>query len=172
MNWNAVGAIGQILGSLATFVTVGYLVIQVHDTERDMKRSIAQSRAERLMQLNLAGTDERLVAIHVKGNLHLLDQRHLPMRAPAPLEAFTNQAGLTYEEAGVLIAEQSASWNNLSQTVLYVDELAPGDREQFNRTTRGHFSEPLVRLWYETAKRDFNPDVVRYVDNLLATPTG
>ena len=54
MNWSAVGAIGQILGSLATFVTVGYLVIQVHDTELQMKRAIADSRTERNIQLNLA----------------------------------------------------------------------------------------------------------------------
>ena len=29
MNWNAIGAVGQILGSLAAFITVGYLVVQV-----------------------------------------------------------------------------------------------------------------------------------------------
>jgi len=33
MNWNAVGAIGQILGSLAVFVTIGFLAVQVHDNE-------------------------------------------------------------------------------------------------------------------------------------------
>jgi hypothetical protein len=66
--------------------------------------------------------------------------------------------------------ELQARWNNTSQTILYIDELSPGDRAQFDRTTRGGFSEPLVHLWYESAKGDYNPDVVRYVDNLLAQP--
>jgi hypothetical protein len=203
MNWNAVGAIGQILGSLATFVTVGYLVVQVHDTERDIKRSIAQSRAERNMELNLALTDERLSAIHVKGNLGVMaSAEHLmPGTPPVPaaFEAFVKQAGLTpeqaaslqsvanarvppdldvfirragstVEEAVSLSAELQARWNNMSQTILYIDELSPGDRAQFDRTTRGGFSELLVRLWYESAKGNYNPDVVRYVDNLLAQP--
>jgi hypothetical protein len=106
MNWNAVGAVGQILGSLATFVTVGYLVVQVHDTERDIKRSIAQSRAERNMELNLAATDERLTAIHVKGNLGVIaSAEHLmPDRRPAPagFEALVKQAGLTPDQAASL----------------------------------------------------------------------
>ena len=63
-----------------------------------------------------------------------------------------------------------ARWNNTSQTILYIDDLPPGDRAQFDNTTRGGFSEPLAHLWYESVKGDYNPDVVRYVDNLLAQP--
>ena len=29
MNWDAIGAIGQMLGSIAVFVTLGYLAVQV-----------------------------------------------------------------------------------------------------------------------------------------------
>ena len=29
MNWEEVGAIGQVLGSIAVFVTLGYLAVQV-----------------------------------------------------------------------------------------------------------------------------------------------
>ena len=201
MNWNAIGAVGQILGSVATFVTVGYLVVQVHDTEREIKRSIAQSRAERNMELNLAGTDERLAAIHVKGDLgvmawsaHLMpetppvpaifeafvkqaglttEQAHSLLsvattRLPPLMDALGRQAGLTPEEALSLNSELAAQWNNVSQTILYIDELPPGNRAQFDRTNRDGFSEPVVRLWYETVKSNFDPDAVRYVDNLLA----
>jgi len=97
VNWNAVGAIGQILGSLATFVTVGYLVVQVHDTERDIKRSIAQSRAERNIEINLAESDVRVAAIRVKGGIGLIaSAAHLmPDRPPVPaaFEELVKQAG-------------------------------------------------------------------------------
>ena len=29
MNWDAIAAIGQVLGSLAVFITLGYLALQV-----------------------------------------------------------------------------------------------------------------------------------------------
>jgi hypothetical protein len=68
MNWNAVGAVGQIFGSLATFVTVGFLAVQTHDTEHEMKRAIAQSRTERAMEIKLAqATNERLAEITLRG---------------------------------------------------------------------------------------------------------
>jgi len=203
MNWNAVGAVGQILGSLATFVTVGYLVVQVHDTERDIKRSIAQGRAERNMEINLAESDERIATIRVKGVMGLIasDAHLMPDRPPVAaafeefvrkagltpdqvaslqsaangrvppfLDALTRQAGLTVEEAVSLNSVFQARWNNTSQTILYIDDLPPGDRAQFDNTTRGGFSEPLAHLWYESVKSDYNPDVVRYVDHLLAQP--
>jgi len=185
MNWNAVGAVGQILGSLATFVTVGYLVIQVHDAEREMKRSIAQSRAERNIELNLVGaTNERLAEIHLKGNLALIagkppatvDSSITPQLAEALKSAppfiadATMQLGLTLVETAMLGAEQAARWNNVSYTMLYLDELPQGEREQFDSTTRGSFSEPLVRFWFEHSKSSFSPEAVRYIDSLLAKP--
>jgi hypothetical protein len=185
MNWHAIGAIGQILGSLATFVTVGYLVVQVHDAEREMKRSIAQSRAERNIELNLgAATSERLAEIHAKGNLALVvgtpptPHEAMPPQvveamksAPPLIAAATTRLGFTPSEIFMLSAEQSARWNNTSYTLLYVDELPPGEREQFDRTTRGFFSEPLVRFWFDLSKSSFSPDAVRYVENLLAQPS-
>lgn len=186
MNWHAIGAIGQILGSLATFITVGYLVVQVHDAEREMKRSIAQSRAERNIELNLVGaTNERLAEIHIKGDLALIygkppateDSSMPPPRADALKSAppffadAMTQLGLTPVEIAMLGAEQSARWNNVSYTILYLDELPPGEREQFDRTTRGSFSEPLVRFWFDRSKSAFSPEAVRYIDNLLAQPS-
>jgi len=187
MNWHAAGAIGQILGSLATFVTVGYLVVQVHDFEKDMQRSIGQSRAERNMEANLAfATSERLASIHIKADTAISLGKPHPVSIPAEytevefhemlktappiFQSAVTKLGLTPEEFAVLVAELTARWNNSSQTILYVDELLPGDRIQFDRTLRGGFAEPVVRWWWEFSKPAFNPDAVRYVDNLLAQP--
>src|SRR5262245_42391009 len=64
MNWNAVGAVGKIMGSLATFVTVGFLFVQVHDSERQMQSAATDNRAATIRQLWLAQlTDERLMSI-------------------------------------------------------------------------------------------------------------
>ena len=50
VNWNAIGAVGQIMGSLATFVTVGFLFVQVHDSEREMQSAATDSRAAAVRQ--------------------------------------------------------------------------------------------------------------------------
>ena len=50
MNWDEVGAIGQVLGSLAVFVTLGYLAVQVRHARGEMQRSVSQSRADGLRE--------------------------------------------------------------------------------------------------------------------------
>ena len=58
------------------------------------------------MELNLALTDERLSAIHVKGNLGLMaNAAHLmPDKPPVPstFEALVRQAGLNPDQAASL----------------------------------------------------------------------
>jgi hypothetical protein len=53
MNWDEVGAIGQVLGSVAVFVTLGYLAVQVHDARTDLRGSISQGRSEAIRGLFL-----------------------------------------------------------------------------------------------------------------------
>ena len=48
MNWDAIGAIGQMLGSIAVFITLGYLAIQVRQTNRSAAlAAVLANRAER-----------------------------------------------------------------------------------------------------------------------------
>jgi hypothetical protein len=167
MNWNAVGAIGQILGSLAVFVTIGFLAVQVHDNKTQMQRSIAESRTERGTQANTTlATNERLVGIHVKFNQALRGDKPLPPF----IEAVTRQFGLTQEEAVMLYTDLLIRWQVTAQTIPYADDLPPGDRAQFDRGLRTGTAEPAFLFWYNLQKPMLNPDAVRYVDNLLAQP--
>ena len=45
MNWDAIGAIGQVLGSIAVFVSLVYLAVQI-------RRSTTQARADAFVKLN------------------------------------------------------------------------------------------------------------------------
>ena len=42
MNWNAVGAIGEVLGALAVLITLVYLALQVRQNTKAMKRTAFQ----------------------------------------------------------------------------------------------------------------------------------
>ena len=39
MNWDAIGAVGEILGAIAVVVSIGYLSIQIRSNTRAMKAS-------------------------------------------------------------------------------------------------------------------------------------
>ena len=72
MNWEEVGAIGQVLGSVAVFITLVYLAVQVRHARQDVRRSINQSRFETIRQFNMTyATDERLNNLRVKSHLLL-----------------------------------------------------------------------------------------------------
>ena len=42
MNWDAIGALGQMLGSIAVFVTLGYLAGQVRYARTETRRALSQ----------------------------------------------------------------------------------------------------------------------------------
>jgi hypothetical protein len=168
MNWNAVGAVGQILGSLATFVTVGYLVIQVHDTEREMQRSLVQSRTQQNIAPNMGvASNDHFVAVRVKANNVLLgnSQGWTPF-----IEAAINKFELSPEEAWMLGAQMTSEMANVAQSILYADELPPPDRFQLDSSIRRTMAEPVRRFYYDMQKSRFNPVAVRYIDNLMAQP--
>ena len=63
MNWDAIGAIGQILGAMAVLVTLGYLAVQIR-----VARSTATD-ANRLTRA--AGVHEAMLAL--VGNENLIE---------------------------------------------------------------------------------------------------
>jgi len=163
MNWNAVGAIGQILGSLAVFVTIGFLAVQVRDSEKESQLAMQRARQDRGQQFTELATDQRLADIHVKVNMALGG-----MDAGFFGDA-SKQLGLTYAEAYSLFLEQLARWNTMAYTIIDL-ELDDRARAEVDRSIRFSFTEPAFRFWYERVKSNLNPDAVHYVDKLLAQP--
>jgi hypothetical protein len=178
MNWNAIGAIGQIMGSLATFVTVALLAVQIHDSEDAVRRAIAQTRAERDMQMLLqVANNEHLGALDVKLALFAANKTDLhPLAKTTTVGAIgsfitvAQQADLTIAEAFALNSYYVARWTNMAETIIHLDETLPVDREQFDIGVRAGVSDPAFRFWYQTFKPTLHPLAVRYTDNLLAQP--
>jgi hypothetical protein len=163
--WEAIGAIGQSLGSIAVFVTLGYLALQVRHARDEVRRSISQNRAEAARDLLIArATDARLP--------RLLASAYAALgREPHPFgQELVKLTGLTDDEAAALYFEQSAWWHFRAQVIPYVDELPAGERVAFDAGLRGYDRNALERLWYQTTKASLNPDAVRYIDDLLAQP--
>ena len=166
MNWDEVGAIGQMLGSVAVLISIAYLALQVRHAQRAMGRSLQQSRTELTVQLMLnRASDETFRRTTLKLNSALGATR------PPFVEAAMKASGFTEEEAFGLMFEQWAWWQVRNQTILNIDQLSSSERAEADRNNRIFYGEqPIGRLWYEKQKYMLNADAVRYVDNLLAQP--
>ena len=164
MNWEEVGAIGQVLGSVAVFITLVYLAIQTRHARSESQRAVSQGRGEAGRDLYAQLSDERINRLHVKADAALGGQ-------PAPfVSALMEKAGFTREEATLMLWIQVQSWNYRVQVIPNLPKLLPSERVQFEIGMRSYGRPGIFRLFYETVSVDTHPDVIRYVDNLLAQP--
>lgn len=51
MNWDAIGAIGEIAGAVLLLVSLAYVGVQIRDTKRQISAAGAQARADALRDL-------------------------------------------------------------------------------------------------------------------------
>ena len=167
MNWDEVSAIGQMLGSIAVFLTLGYLAVQVRHARDEVARSIAQARAEMLREQAMTlATDAGLTSLTAKVTVALGWE----------LSPFTTEivkrAGVSAEAANRLMWVEQAWWAIRSQTFRYLDVLPSTDRPDFDaRMRRIYGGKTLAGLWYQTMKSAQDPNLTRYIDDLLAKPT-
>lgn len=53
MNWEATGAIGEIVGAIAVVVTIGYLAVQIRQNTRTVRASTYDATIRLLNEINL-----------------------------------------------------------------------------------------------------------------------
>ena len=174
MNWNAIGAIGQILGSLATFVTVGYLAVQVHDSETESRRALAQTRMQQTLDMGESMINNRsLMDVELKFITAIMTKRLSAVPASSNYTgmqtftaAVTQNANVDSTDAYGLVLHYFSLWNNFSDTIAHIDELLPIDRLGFDRELRATLGNPGFAFWYQTFKPVLVSQTISYVDSL------
>lgn len=174
MNWDAIGAVGQILGSLATFVTVGYLVVQVHDSETESRRALAQTRVQRTLDMGATMVNNRSLAevelnyiIAITGkNLHAVPASSQYKGMGSFMGIVMQEGNATPTDAYLLALHYHSLWDNFSETILHLDELLPMDTLEFERELRATLGNPGFAFWYQTFKPVLVQQSVSYVDSL------
>jgi hypothetical protein len=131
MNWDAISAVGQVLGSIAVFVTLGYLAVQVRQARRELRRSISESRAQMMRDFNVARINNAALAAATRKVSAAFETPPHPF-----ITKMMDQAHLTEAEALLLFEEQWAYWRYRSHVISYVDDLPPGERVEFDRAVR------------------------------------
>jgi hypothetical protein len=165
MNWDEVGAIGQVLGSIAVFITLVYLSVQTRHARSEARRAASQSNIDGTIQIHMTvATDVQLSSALVKADLNLGAQ-------PSPFVATLMEQGVSQEEAYRVSFYYLAQWALRTQRIRYIREFSEDSQMDFDvRMRRNYGSTGSEQLWYRKSKDHLNTDFVRYIDNLLAQP--
>lgn len=163
MNWEAIGAIGEIVGAMAVFITLIYLAVQVRHARSEARRALSQGRGEALRDVITLQLDERVNRVMVEAD------RLAGSREPYPLVAALEQQGMGREEASLVFWNLIAWWNYFLHVIPRINELPEMERAQFD-VPIGLYGRPGVyQLFYEIyVKRVAHPDALRYIEGVLA----
>ena len=94
MNWDAIGAIGEIVGSLAVVLTLGYLAVQIRTAQKSAIDTNRQSRA--------AGVREMLMTLVTEPQIQKVLDKTTPEYSSAS-SLLGQKFGLSSEEASLLM---------------------------------------------------------------------
>ena len=76
MNWDAVGAVGEIVGAIAVVATLVYLARQLRQNTASVQASAYQTWVGANLQVNLATIDQHFSAVAAKGIYDSKDLDH------------------------------------------------------------------------------------------------
>ena len=162
MNWEAVGAIGQMISAFAFVLAL----IQIRHLQTERQLALRRERVDRFVQVNMtSANNERLMSLRAHANEVL--------RAGKPLEhpfhaAATEELGISAADALTLQADQMARWSVVADMILSLPETPASERAQIERYLLSNIREPFFEFWFRHMSPRLNPDAVRYIGKLLA----
>ena len=156
-NWDAVGAIGEIVGSGVVLISLIYIAIQVRDTKTATERT---SRTERINNLSRTMLETpQLATIVAKVN-------EVDGSNPFVMEMCSTY-GLSLAESELYLRYLSINWRQLE-----TDFLTVKDEAYVATPIRVQLNMPSSRRFIEIQGRRFNNLFVEYVDKLKSELDG
>ncbi len=155
MNWEAIGAVGEVLGALGVIATLGYLAVQIRQNTRSVRASSYHAVVTNLSNLAAAmGRDAPVADLFVRGlsDLQALSPTEQRQFALLVTSLFRSFEDIFYQFNQNLIDEVVwAGWKH--------------------RITR-YFWQPGVQAWWPTWRDDCHPDFKEFLEssNRPSTP--
>jgi hypothetical protein len=151
MNWEALGAIGEIVGAVAVVLTLGYLAVQMRQNTREVRLSAFQAVTDRIHQWNSdLARDPELARIYGAG---LVDPKSLDVNERIRFEAH--------------VVNQLRSWEDLfvHRRTARIEEDVWTARSVAHRR---FLAEPGLRGVWERRKETFARDFQELIDREIA----
>ena len=148
MNWDAIGAIGEIIGAIAVVVTLIYLAVQLKQNTSSVKANSYQGWVASNLQINVAMSNLAQSQIIGKGN-----------------EDSANLSEDTYTSFGMM----NIALMQMAQSTDYLYRTGSIDKElwesEMNRAA-GILAFPGVRQWWDAGGRtQLTPSFVKLIES-------
>ena len=150
MNWDAIGAIGEVVGAVAVVATLIYLSLQVRSAHRDAQTSNFHRVADSFNDLNrMVASDPDLASLFNKGMMDFdaLDDTERTQFSMLMLTACRIYDSLYYQlQRGV------------------------GDKELWStevETLKGLCSAPGFQSWWAANTFKFSPGFTKFINSII-----
>jgi hypothetical protein len=164
MNWDAIGAVGELLGSATVLVTLVYLARQVRYARNEGRRAISQGRIEALRDLTALALEERNFEAVQKAN-------ELFGFGPTPGSWGSTmiERGMSVDEMRRVLLQEVAHWGYAVHVITHADELQAEELTQFSNWLKLRYGTPgISRFIYETGlKGSSHPATIRGFEKLM-----
>ena len=163
MNWEAIGAVGEVLGSIAVLATLVYLAVQVRHARSEYVRSISQTRYATIREvISEPMRNPDLLRILVKADQVMVSD-------PKTLSELEAIGDFTGEESRLLNIYCASDWLYRVETIENLDHISQDQKVAFDRSTKRLYGAGVGKLWYEDYlnNRTGAEPIVEYVNTLL-----
>jgi len=153
VNWDALGAIGDFLGSIGVFISLVYLAVQTRRSTAETRDASIHSVMQLAIQFRAESYRGELAEIRMKAALN---------ESMEPLESqkFEGYLSALFE------------LNELVFVQYQKDRLDPEYFEAWERRTRAAMSVPRIQQFWAKTKTGYRASFVDYIDRLMHLENG
>ena len=159
MNWDAIGAIGEIMGGLVVIATLVYLARQTRSAQQATADANRLNRANGVTAMALAGVQDSDM-VDAIAEAHGLDPYY---------EAFAQEFGISLSSA------KRADWYHIYYFWLHWGQFASSttdsDQSELQNIISSWYAIPVVRYSWDHsrfAKPILDPPFIAFVDDVLS----
>ncbi len=154
MNWEAIGAVGEVLGAVGVIATLIYLSVQIRQNTRATRAQTHESVTENIVSIaNVVAARPEVFASALRASpkeFSALSDGDKVYFFGAIFGMFKYFELMFVQHSQEIIDDDT--WNAWSQHILM------------------YFHQPGVQLWWEARKGAFIPDFREYLDGSTAPP--
>ncbi|MEE4146071.1 MAG: hypothetical protein V2I26_14805 [Halieaceae bacterium] len=150
INWDAIGALGDFLGSIGVFISLVYLAFQTKQATAETRDASIHSVMELAIQFRSESYTGDLAQIRLKAGMN---------EELSPLEDLKYQGYLS----------ALFELNELVFLQYQKDNLDPEYFEAWERRTRAAISVPRIKQFWARTKDGYRASFVAYIDKLMVT---
>lgn len=162
MNWEAVGAIAEILGSITVISTLFYLALQVRHARDQIRTSIRESR-------NTAHRELQFAAIQNPQLVRVIGKAHASWTPGVESEEqFYAAANFTIEDQIIWTSYMRVAWSYFRESIRYIPDLMPSQREELHREITANYSIGPGKLYFDSMSA-IDSQALKYVRELIAS---